>query len=59
GPADNTLFYTLYIYQEGFGYFKMGYAAAMAWVLLLIIAVFTAANFLMSRYWVFYRSEEG
>lgn len=59
GPADNTLFYTLYIYQEGFGYFKMGYAAAMAWVLLLIIAVFTAANFLMSRYWVFYRSEQG
>lgn len=59
GPADSTLFYTLYIYQEGFGYFKMGYAAAMAWVLLLIIAAFTGANFLMSRYWVFYRSEEG
>jgi multiple sugar transport system permease protein len=32
----------------------MGYASAMAWVLLLIIAFFTGFNFLMSRYWVFY-----
>jgi multiple sugar transport system permease protein len=54
GPADSTLFYTLYLYQEAFANFRMGYAAAMAWVLLLIIAVFTAANFLMSRYWVYY-----
>jgi multiple sugar transport system permease protein len=32
----------------------MGYAAAMAWVLVAIVAAFTAANFLMSRYWVYY-----
>ena len=38
GPADSTLFYTLYLYQQGFGSFDMGYASAMAWVLLLIIA---------------------
>lgn len=54
GPADSTLFYTLYLYQEAFANFRMGYAAAMAWVLLLIIGVFTAANFLASRYWVHY-----
>jgi len=54
GPADSTLFYTLYLYQEGFTNFRMGYAAAMAWVLLVIIALFTAANFLLSRYWVHY-----
>ncbi|ACQ82140.1 binding-protein-dependent transport systems inner membrane component [Beutenbergia cavernae DSM 12333] len=59
GPADSTLFYTLYLYQEAFGNFRMGYAAAMAWVLLLVIAAFTAANFLMSRFWVFYESDTG
>ena len=32
----------------------MGYASAMAWVLLLIVAVLTAVNFLASRFWVFY-----
>jgi multiple sugar transport system permease protein len=57
GPVDSTLFYTLYLYQEGFGYLKMGYASAMAWVLLIAIAVFTALAFLTSRYWVFYQDE--
>src|SRR5690606_8722566 len=54
GPADSTLFYTLYLYQKGFGSLDMGYASAMAWVLLLIIAVFTAINFATSKHWVFY-----
>jgi multiple sugar transport system permease protein len=54
GPADSTLFYTLYIYQRGFGNFDMGYASALAWVLLLIIAGLTAVNFVASKYWVFY-----
>lgn len=54
GPADSTLFYSLYLYQRGFGTFDMGYASAMAWFLLLIIAGFTAVNFLAARYWVFY-----
>lgn len=57
GPVQSTLFYTLYLYQEGFTHFKMGYAAALAWVLLLIIAAATAANFLLSRRWVFYADE--
>jgi multiple sugar transport system permease protein len=54
GPADSTLFYNLYLYQKGFTDFEMGYASAMAWVLLLIIAGFTTVNFIASRYWVFY-----
>jgi multiple sugar transport system permease protein len=54
GPSDSTMFYTLYLYQRGFVQFQMGYAAAMAWVLLLIIAVFTAINFYFSKHWVFY-----
>jgi multiple sugar transport system permease protein len=54
GPADSTLFYTLYLYQRGFGAFDMGYASAMAWLLVLIIGAFTAINFVASRFWVFY-----
>ena len=54
GPIDSTLFYTLYLYQEGFAYFRMGYASALAWILLIIIACFTAFSFLTSRYWVHY-----
>lgn len=54
GPADSTLFYTLYLYNRGFANFDMGYAAAMAWFLLVIIGIFTAINFWASKYWVFY-----
>ena len=54
GPSDSTLFYTVYLYQKGFGQFQMGYAAAMAWLLVIIIAAFTAINFFASKYWVFY-----
>jgi multiple sugar transport system permease protein len=54
GPADSTMFFTLYLYQQGFGNFNMGYASAMAWLLLLIIAAFTFINFIASKWWVFY-----
>lgn len=54
GPINSTLFYTLYLYQEAFGNFRMGYASALAWVLVVIIAIFTAFSFLSTRYWVHY-----
>ena len=54
GPIDSTLFYTLYLYQEAFAYFRMGYASALAWILVVIVAAFTAFAFLTSRYWVHY-----
>lgn len=54
GPSDSTMFYTLYLYQKGFGQFQMGYAAAMAWLLVVIITIFTAINFFAAKYWVFY-----
>jgi multiple sugar transport system permease protein len=57
GPVDATLFYTLYIYQQGFGFLHMGYASAMAWILLIAVAIFTSIAFLTSRYWVFYQDE--
>ncbi|MEY8654109.1 carbohydrate ABC transporter permease [Brachybacterium paraconglomeratum] len=54
GPSDSTMFYTLYLYLKGFGQFDMGYASAMAWLLLVIVAVFTAINFFVSKFWVHY-----
>ena len=53
-PINSTLFYTLYLYQEAFGFFRMGYASALAWILLVIVALFTGFSFLTSRYWVHY-----
>jgi multiple sugar transport system permease protein len=53
-PINSTLFYTLYLYQEAFAFFRMGYASALAWVLLALVGVFTAVSFLSSKYWVHY-----
>lgn len=57
GPADSTLFYTLYLYQQGFTSFRFGYASAMAWVLLATVAIVTALLFWASRSLVFYADE--
>ncbi|MBD0734357.1 carbohydrate ABC transporter permease [Streptomyces sp. CBMA29] len=57
GPADSTLFYTLYLYERGFTASHMGYASAMAWLMLLAIAAVTAVLFKTSRSWVFYADE--
>ncbi|MBE2237851.1 MAG: sugar ABC transporter permease [Caldilineaceae bacterium] len=57
GPADSTLFYSLYLYQNAFRFFKMGYAAGMAWVLFLIILVATLLVFRSSSRWVHYSGE--
>ena len=54
GPINSTLFYTLYLYNEAFSFFRMGYASALAWFLLALIACFTAFSFLTSKYWVHY-----
>jgi multiple sugar transport system permease protein len=56
GSLDSTLFYTLYLYIKGFNEFSMGYASAMAWFLLLVIAAATYLLFLSSRKWVHYES---
>jgi len=55
-PMDTTLFYALYLYQRAFATFQMGYASAMAWVWLLVVAIATALVFKSSTYWVFYES---
>lgn len=53
-PLDSTLFYTLYLYIKGFQHFSMGYASALAWILLVIIAITTAIMFAIGKLWVYY-----
>ncbi len=57
GPSDTTLFYALYVYLQGLKYQKMGFACALAWVMVVIIAVITAIIFKTSDTWVFYEDE--
>ncbi|GHV44987.1 putative ABC transporter permease protein YesP [Spirochaetia bacterium] len=55
-PQNATLVYALYLYQRAFKYYNMGYSSAMAWVLVIIIAVFTGIVFKTSNKWVYYES---
>jgi multiple sugar transport system permease protein len=54
GPSNSTLFLVLYLHQNGFVYFKMGYASAIAWLLFVIVLIFTGLQFLGARRWVHY-----
>ena len=54
-PQDSLLFYTSRLYQQGFEGFHMGYAAAMSWVLFLVIMAFTVVLIRSSRRWVHYQ----
>ncbi|MDR1548203.1 MAG: sugar ABC transporter permease [Hungatella sp.] len=58
GVLNSTLFYTLHLYLQGWTYHEMGYASAMAWVLLIIIGAFTAVIFGSSKLWVSYGNGE-
>lgn len=57
GPANSTYMYVLFLYEKAFKQFQMGYASALAWILLFIIAIFTIINFAISKYWVHYESD--
>ena len=58
GPLNSTLFYVYYLFNNGFVYFKMGYAAAMAWILFAIVLVLTLIQFRLGRLWVYYEAGE-
>ena len=58
GPVESTLFYVLWMYNHAFLYLNMGYAAAVGWVLLVIILLFTLINFVVARRWVYYEGGE-
>ncbi|MEZ4662740.1 MAG: sugar ABC transporter permease [Caldilineaceae bacterium] len=57
GPNNAALFYVLYMYRNAFGYFRNGYASAMAWVLFVVIMLLTALLFYSQRRWVYYETE--
>ncbi len=54
GPGDATRTIVMYIYEQGFRFFDMGYASAIAFTLFIIILVLTIIQFALSRRWVFY-----
>lgn len=54
GPADSTLFFTLFIYQEGFVNFDFGYASALGWMLIIAIGTATALLMISTRRWIHY-----
>jgi len=56
GPVNNSLFYSLLVYRKAFQESSMGYAAAMSWVLFIIVALLTAVIFRFSGKWVFYEN---
>ncbi|WP_127569979.1 carbohydrate ABC transporter permease [Paenibacillus xylaniclasticus] len=59
GPINSTYMYALFLYEKAFKHYQMGYASALAWILLVIVALMTAINFFVSRYWVFYETDGG
>ncbi|MNZ80338.1 Lactose transport system permease protein LacF [compost metagenome] len=59
GPINSTYMYAMFLYEKAFKHYQMGYASALAWILLTIVALLTLINFMASRYWVFYESDGG
>ena len=57
GPSYATWFYALHIYQQAFAYFRMGYGAALAWIFVLILLIFTYIQLTLSKRWVYYAGE--
>jgi multiple sugar transport system permease protein len=57
GPANSTLFYLLYLYRNGFQWFQMGYASALAWFLFVIIMIFSLIQFRLANRWVYYEGQ--
>ena len=58
GPGNATRVFMIHLFQNAFEYSKMGYASALAWVLCIIIMIFTWLQFRAGRYWVYYESGE-
>lgn len=58
GPLDSTLFYALYLYRNAFAYNRMGYAAAMSWLLLLLCIGIALVVFRWAQRWVHYEVGE-
>ncbi|WP_363326206.1 sugar ABC transporter permease [Haloactinopolyspora sp.] len=55
---DAALFYVIYLFQQAFEFLHMGYASALAWLLFVIIMIFTAIQMVVSRRFVYYEGEQ-
>lgn len=53
-PLNSTLFYSVYLYQKAFLFLEMGYASAMAWILFIIILIFTILLLKVSDRFTYY-----
>ncbi|RTL39964.1 MAG: sugar ABC transporter permease [Burkholderiales bacterium] len=58
GPLHATYVLALYIYDQSFRFFNLGYGAALSWVLFALVAGLAAISFWSSKYWVFYAGEK-
>jgi oligogalacturonide transport system permease protein len=58
GPLNSTYVLALYIYDQSFRFFNLGYGAALSWVLFALVASLSAVSFWSSKYWVFYSGEK-
>lgn len=58
GPLNSTLFYNLYLYVKAYKELKMGYAAALAWIMFVIILFFTLLVIRSSSFWVYYQNDD-
>ena len=58
GPLHSTYLYSLFLYDNAFKYFKMGYASALAWILFMILMLVTGLLFFSSQYWLHYMETE-
>lgn len=58
GPLNSTYVLALYIYDQSFRYFNLGYGAALSWVLFALVAGLSLFSFWSSKYWVFYAGEK-
>ncbi len=59
GVSDEARFYIIYLFQQAFEFFRMGFASAMAWLLFVIIMIITAIQIKLSKRWVYYEGETG
>lgn len=57
GPLNSMMMYAMYLFEQAFSYFNMGYASALAWILFVMVLLITILLFLTSWRWVFYASE--
>jgi oligogalacturonide transport system permease protein len=58
GPLHATYLLSLYIYDQSFKYFNLGYGSALSWVMFALVVSLSAISFWTSKYWVFYSGEK-